>query len=302
MALATRERIVVDGHTLRLTNLDKVLYPETGTTKAEVILYYSQIADRILPLLAGRAATRKRWPDGVGTETDPAPAFFTKSLDSGTPDWVSRATLVHSDEEKTYPIIDSTATLVLMAQYAALELHVPQWRVGPDGEQGRPDRLVLDLDPGPGVGLAECVHLAHQARALLDSIGLPTCPVTSGSKGLHLYAQLNGDLTSADASNLARELARGLEQANPDLATSQMKKSLRPGKVFVDWSQNNAAKTTICPYSLRGRPRPMVAAPRTWDELDADDLGQLDHHQVLDRLDQPEPLDCLESAPDDRRS
>lgn len=289
----SRERIEIDGHRLSLTNLDKVLYPETGTTKAEVILYYSRIADRILPLLAGRPATRKRWPDGVGTAADPVPAFFTKSLDSGTPDWVARVTLQHSDEAKTYPVIDSAATLVLMAQYAALELHVPQWRAGPQGEQRPPDRLVLDLDPGPGTGLAECVEIARQARALLDSIGLPTCPVTSGSKGLHLYARLNGDLTSADASALARELARGLEQANPDLVTSQMKKALRPGKVFVDWSQNNAAKTTICPYSLRGRPQPMVAAPRTWEELDADRVDQLDHQQVIARLDQPDPLDCV---------
>ncbi|GAB3764573.1 non-homologous end-joining DNA ligase [Microlunatus parietis] len=282
-------KIVVDGHPLRLTNLDKVLYPETGTTKGDVLAYYARVADRMLPLLAGRAVTRKRWPDGVGTAERPEPAFFTKSLDSGTPEWVTRTTLTHNEEPKTYPLIDSTATLLLMAQYAALELHVPQWRATTGGERGSPDRLVLDLDPGPGAGLAECIEIARQARHLLDSIGLSTCPVTSGSKGLHLYAHLNGDLTSADASNLARELARGLEKANPDLVTSQMRKSLRPGKVFVDWSQNNAAKTTICPYSLRGQPRPMVAAPRTWDELDTHP-DQLDGDQVLSRLDHEDPL------------
>ncbi|GAB3747065.1 ATP-dependent DNA ligase [Microlunatus parietis] len=292
--------VVIDGHQVRLTNLDKVLYPETGTTKGEVLLYYTEIADRILPQLASRPATRKRWPNGVGTERDPEIVFFTKNLDSGTPDWITRQGITHSDGVNNYPIIDSLASLTQMAQYAALELHVPQWRFDDKGKPGHPDRLVLDLDPGPGVGLAECAEVARQLRDLLAGIGLTAVPVTSGSKGMHLYATLAGDVTSDGASTLARELARALESTNPDLVTSQMKKSLRPGKVFVDWSQNNAAKTTICPYSLRGRPRPMVAAPRTWAELDDPDLDHLDYHQVLARLDQPDPLTEL-VPPEERK-
>ncbi len=290
MAKAQGGSVEVDGQQVRLTNLDKVLYPETGTTKGEVLLYYTEIADRILPQLADRPATRKRWPNGVGTERDPEIVFFTKNLDSGTPDWITRQGITHSDGVNLYPLIDSLASLTQMAQYAALELHVPQWRFGADGKPSPPDRLVLDLDPGPGVGLAECAEVALRIRDLLEGIGMTAVPVTSGSKGMHLYAPLDGEVTSDGASTLARELARTLEAADPGLVTSQMKKSLRPGKVFVDWSQNNASKTTICPYSLRGRSRPMVAAPRTWAELESDDLDHLDYHQVLARLSEPDPL------------
>src|SRR5699024_3537806 len=144
--------VEVDGRRLRMTNLDKVLYPQTGTTKADVARYYSEVAHVLLPHSAGRAVTRKRWVDGVGTARRPKDAFYSKALDAGTPSWVARADIAHTDRIGTYPVIDSPATLAWFAQIAALELHVPQWRFNAAGEPGNPDRLVLDLDPGPGVG------------------------------------------------------------------------------------------------------------------------------------------------------
>lgn len=273
----------VQGHRLRLTNLDKVLYPATGTTKGEVIDYYSRIAAVILPLLAGRPVTRKRWPDGVGDAEHPGMSFFTKDLERGAPEWLPRMPIEHSSGTKTYPLIGSQAALVWLGQVASLELHVPQWRFASDGSPANPDRLVLDLDPGPGVGLAECAEVARLVREILRGMSLESIPVTSGSKGIHLYAPLPGTLTSDGASNLARELARALEADHPDLVVSSMSKAVRAGKVFLDWSQNNGKKTTISPYSLRGREHPTVAAPRTWDELSEPDLRQLLFSEVLER-------------------
>src|SRR5690606_10023502 len=233
---------------------------------------------------------RKRWVDGVGTAADPAESFFTKQLEQGAPDWVRRMPIEHSEGAKDYPLADDVATLAWFAQIAALELHVPQWRFTHSGGRGRPDRLVLDLDPGPGVGLAECAEVARIARGILTGMGLEPMPVTSGSKGIHLYARLpttddgTGRQTSDEVSAVARELARLIEADHPDLATGTMAKSARGGKVFIDWSQNNAAKTTIAPYSLRGRARPWVAAPRTWDELDDPHLRHLEFTEVLERM------------------
>ncbi|MFK3678628.1 non-homologous end-joining DNA ligase [Microbacterium sp. NPDC090218] len=275
--------VQVDGRRLRVTNLDKVVYPETGTTKGEVIAYYSAIAPLILPLLDGRPVTRKRWVEGVGTADAPADAFFTKQLEPGAPDWIPRQAIQHSDGPKEYPLVEDVPTLVWLAQVAAIELHVPQWRFAPDGLPGRPDRLVLDLDPGPGVGLAQCAEVARFARVILTDMGLDPLPVTSGSKGIHLYAALPGEQTSDEISAVVKELARLIENDHPDLATSVMSKAVRGGRVFLDWSQNNGKKTTISPYSLRGRAQPWVAAPRTWDELDDADLAQLDIDEVLAR-------------------
>jgi bifunctional non-homologous end joining protein LigD len=275
--------VQVDGRRLRVTNLDKVVYPETGTTKGEIIAYYSAIAPLILPLLHGRPVTRKRWVEGVGTADAPADAFFTKQLEPGAPDWIPRQAIQHSDGPKEYPLVDDVPTLVWLAQVAAIELHVPQWRFAPDGRPGRPDRLVLDLDPGPGVGLAQCAEVARFARGLLTDMGLDPLPVTSGSKGIHLYAALPGEQTSDEISAVVKELARLIESDHPDLATSVMSKAVRGGRVFLYWSQNNGKKTTISPYSLRGRAQPWVAAPRTWDELDDPALAQLDLDEVLAR-------------------
>lgn len=290
--MAANEHLVrIDGRRLRVTNLEKVVYPETGTTKGEVIDYVSRIAPLLLPQLRGRPVTRKRWVDGVGTADAPAAAFFTKQLEPGAPEWIRRMPIAHAAGTKEYPLIDDVPALVWTAQVAALELHVPQWRFSPDGERGHPDRMVLDLDPGPGAGLAECAEVARLARDVLAGMGLDPVPVTSGSKGIHLYAQLPAGAggaprqTSDEVSAVAKELARLIEADHPDLATSTMSKAVRAGRVFIDWSQNNGSKTTIAPYSLRGRSRPRVAAPRTWEELDDPGLAQLEFWQVLERAD-----------------
>jgi len=272
---------------VRLSNLDKVLYPETGTTKGEVIDYYTRIAPVLLPHVRDRPVTRKRWPDGVGTAAEPAAPFFAKALEPGAPAWVRRHRIDHSSGAKEYPVVDDVATLVFLAQAAGLELHVPQWRFDRDGGPQNPDRLVLDLDPGPGAELADCAHVARWARTILRDMGLDPAPVTSGSKGIHLYARLDGEQSSDAVSAVARELARAIEADHPDLVVSQMSKALRPGKVFIDWSQNNGSKTTIAPYSLRGRAHPTVAAPRTWDELDDPGLRQLSFDEVLARTGDP---------------
>lgn len=278
------QTVNIDGHRLTLTHLDKVLYPESGTTKADVLGYYAAVADLLIAHASERPATRKRWVHGVGTSAHPAAAFFQKNLDESTPSWVSRRSIQHSDHVNEYPLVNNLATLTWLGQIAALEIHVPQWQFGRGGAPRNPDRLVLDLDPGDGVGLAECAEVARYARAILREMGLDPAPVTSGSKGIHLYAALDRHQTSAQVTDVAHELARALEADHPDLIVSAMSKALRPGKVFVDWSQNAAAKTTITPYSLRGRAHPFVAAPRSWGELKAPDLAQLDYREVLTRV------------------
>ncbi|UUT35491.1 non-homologous end-joining DNA ligase [Microbacterium elymi] len=287
--MGDEQLVQIGGRRLRLSRLDKVLYPATGTTKGEVIDYYTRIAPLLLPHITGRPVTRKRWPEGVDQ-----PPFFAKHLEAGAPEWVHRLPIRHSTGEKDYPLVDDLPTLVYLAQVASLELHVPQWRFAPDGGRGNPDRLVLDLDPGPGTGLAECAQVAFWARAILADMGLDPHPVTSGSKGIHLYAGLDQQQTSDQASAVARELARALEADHPDLVVSRMAKELRAGRVLLDWSQNNGSKTTIAPYSLRGRAHPTVAAPRTWEELAAPGLAQLEIAEVLERADRiGDPMGAL---------
>ena len=281
------QTVEIDGRRLRLSNLDKVLYPATGTTKGEVIDYYTRVAPLLIPHVAGRPVTRKRWPEGVDH-----PPFFAKALEQGAPAWLPRRPIAHSSGPKEYPLVEERAALVYLAQVASLELHVPQWRFDAGGERMNPDRLVLDLDPGPGVGLAECVEVARWCRAILADLGMEPFPVTSGSKGIHLYTHLDAVRTSDEISAFAKELARALEADHPDLVVSQMSKSLRPGRVFLDWSQNNGSKTTIAPYSLRGRDEPTVAVPRTWEELDDPGLRHLHLSEVLDRIgSMPDPAD-----------
>ncbi|BDV30952.1 ATP-dependent DNA ligase [Microbacterium terricola] len=279
--MAGEQVVRIEGRRVRLTNLEKVLYPATGTTKGEVIDYYSRIAGMLLPHLADRPVTRIRWPEGVDH-----PSFFAKDLERGAPDWVPRVPIDHSSGAKDYPLVTGLPTLVYLAQVASLELHVPQWRFDQRRERGNPDRIVLDLDPGPGTGLAECAQVARWARDILTGMGLDPVPVTSGSKGIHLYATLPGTQTSEQVTAVAHALARAIEADHPDLAVSQMAKVQRAGKVFIDWSQNNGSKTTISPYSLRGRERPTVAAPRTWDELDDPDLRHLLIDEVLARAEE----------------
>lgn len=271
---------------VRLTNADKVLYPATGTTKSEIFDYYTGIAEVMIPHIAGRAATRKRWPNGVDQSS-----FFEKQLADSAPEWLPRGSIAHKSGTTTYPIIDSVDGLAWIAQQAALEVHVPQWRFEAEwtrkGEQlspGPATRLVFDLDPGEGVTMAQLAKVARAVRDLIADIGLTTFPLTSGSKGLHLYSPLDKPVSSRGASTLAKRVAQQLETSMPKLVTSTMTKSVRAGKVFVDWSQNSGAKTTIAPYSLRGREQPTVAAPRTWDELDDTKLRQLRFDEVLERV------------------
>lgn len=273
------QTITVGGHRFRLTHPEKVLYPETGTTKADVIHYYVQIAPFMLPHVTGRPATRKRFVDGVD-----GPIFFEKNLPDSAPSWIHRTTIQHKTRRNSYVVIDDVATLAWLGQMAALELHVPQWQAGPHNVRRNPDRLVLDLDPGPGAALPECVAVAKRARKLLRELGLEAYPVTSGSKGIHLYAGLGREHDAEYINAFAKQFALALESELPDLVVTNQKKALRGGKVLVDWSQNNQAKTTIAPYSLRGRSLPTVAVPRTWRELDAPDLAQLTMDEVLDRM------------------
>ena len=258
----------IDGRTVKLSNLDKVLYPGNGFTKAEVLDYYARIARVLLPHLTGRPLTRKRWPNGTG-----APSFFEKNTPKGAPSWVRTVTLpvpgsTKNRDEIDFVIADETATLAWLANLAALELHVPQWQVDADGKAQPPDLLVLDLDPGPPATVVECCEVALAAREIVeDEIG-PLFAKVSGSKGMQLYARWPGDADEPDDSaGYAHALAERLEKQLPKLVVSRMTKTLRPGKVLVDWSQNNPAKTTIAPYSLRGREIPTVSAPITWDEV-----------------------------------
>ncbi|WNG92081.1 ATP-dependent DNA ligase [Mycobacterium sp. ITM-2016-00318] len=272
---------------VKLTNPDKVLYPATGTTKAEVFDYYINVAEAMIPHIAGRAVTRKRWPNGVDE-----PSFFEKQLASSAPDWLDRASITHKSGTTTYPIINTAEGLAWIAQQASLEVHVPQWRFvnswsregGAEQIPGLATRVVFDLDPGEGVTFRQLCEVAHEVRELITGIGLSTFPLTSGSKGVHLYVPLEKPISSHGASVLAKRIAVQLEKSMPKRVTATMTKSQRTGKVFVDWSQNNGNKTTIAPYSLRGRDEPTVAAPRTWDEVEDPDLRHLHFTEVLERL------------------
>jgi bifunctional non-homologous end joining protein LigD len=272
-------RVEVAGRKLRLTSLDKLLYPSTETTKGEVLSYYAQVADVLLPQLADRALTRVRWPHGVE-----GPSFFEKNLPSGAPSWLDSVDV----DGVRFPLVHDLADLTYLVNLNSIELHVHQWTVA-EGHPQPPNRMVIDLDPGQGAGLHECSRVALMVRDRLADVGLDTHPVTSGSKGMQLYAPLPGDLDSETVKDMAMQLAQELTKQHPELVVWKMTKSLRPGKVFLDWSQNTFHKTTVCPYSLRGKDTPTVAAPRTWDEVEAGAQGrkleQLMFDEVLDRLD-----------------
>jgi bifunctional non-homologous end joining protein LigD len=299
--VAEQEQFVeVGGRTLRLRNLDKVLYPSTGTTKGELLHYLTGVHEVLLPHLRDRPVTRKRWPDGVA-----GPTFFEKNVPRGAPSWLRSVTLpapgsTKDREEVTYPLIDDLAGVIWAANLAALELHVPQWRVGPRGGVKDPDLLVIDLDPGPPAGLVECAEVALAVRDRLARDGLDCLPVTSGGKGMQLYAGVSGKQDATTIRHYAHRLAEELERQMPRLVVSRMTKTLRSGKVLLDWSQNHSAKTTICPFSPRGRERPTVAAPRDWAELaEPDTLRQLEFDQVLERVQRDgDPLAALLPAPD----
>ncbi|MAS55479.1 non-homologous end-joining DNA ligase [Nocardioides sp.] len=285
-------RVDVEGRTLVIKNLAKVLYPRTGTTKGEVLDYYARIAPTMLVHLRDRAVTRIRWPHGVQDMS-----FFEKNAPAGTPSWVRTVrvptTGSRSAERKDgtldFPVVDDLATLTWLANLAAIELHVHQWRVGRNGRPRNADRIVVDLDPGEPAGLHECCQVALLVRDKLEERDLVGRPVLSGSKGLHLYATLPGRLPPEESTALAKEIAEELQAEHPRLVTATMTKARRRDKVFLDWSQNAGSKTTIAPYSLRGRERPYVAAPVSWDEVaeGAEDplgLEQMTFGEVLDRV------------------
>jgi bifunctional non-homologous end joining protein LigD len=257
--------VQVDGRTLTLTNLGKVLYPETGFTKAEVLDYYQRVAPVLLPHIADRPVTLKRYPEGVDGE-----AFFQKHVTAHRPDWI-RTVTVNSESSRargasvTYLLIQDLPTLIWAANLAGLELHVPMWRTPHVRE---PDLLVFDLDPGAPADIVSCCRVAEALRPLLEADGLAPLAKTSGGKGLQLYAAITG-VTSEEASEQAKAFAERIERDQPRLAVSRMTKALRTGKVLIDWSQNNGSKTTVAPYSLRARSHPTVSTPVTWDEVAA---------------------------------
>jgi bifunctional non-homologous end joining protein LigD len=280
--------VKVDGQELELSNLDKVLYPAYGFTKGEVIDYYSRIAPVLLPHLESRALTRIRFPNGVETK-----GFFEKNAPAGTPKWVRTSRLPAPGSsmdrgELDYIVVDKLPTLVWLANLAALELHTPQWKVNQRNRPLAPDLMVVDLDPGPPAGLAECAEVALLMRDRLAEDGLTAVPKTSGKKGMQLYCPIAGKQSAEEVSHYAKRVAAELERAHPKLVVSRMAKQLRGGKVFIDWSQNSAAKTTVTPYSLRAQPVPAVSTPLTWDEVEAGGLKAEDFTApvVLERVEE----------------
>jgi len=281
--MAERVTVEVDGRQLTLSNLDKVLYPSTGFTKGEVIDYYTRIAPVLLPHLADRPLTIKRYPNGVE-----GPFFFEKNAARGTPPWVRTVTLAVPGSTKNrdtidYVVVEELATLVWLANLAALELHVPQWHLPARARKARTDLVVFDLDPGEPAAISECCDVALALRELLSADGLAPVAKTSGSKGM----QVSAPVSVADPelpSRYAHAIAQRLETQRPDLVVSRMTKSLRAGKVLVDWSQNSPAKTTVAPYSLRARAEPTVSTPVTWGEVASGGVLRFTAAQVLERV------------------
>jgi len=268
----TRVAVDVDGRRLDLSNLDKLLYPEAGFTKAQVIDYYTRIAPVMLPHLADRPLTLHRFPNGTG-----AKGFYEKQCPDHRPDWVATAA-IHArgvgrfGERRRAPrdidfcLVQDRPTLVWLANLACLELHVLLARAA-DVQQ--PTAVVFDLDPGAPADVIDCARVSLLLREALDSLGLSALIKTSGSKGLQVYAPLNRPAGYEQTKPFARSLARLLEKAHPDLVVSRMKRELRAGKVYVDWQQNEDFKTTVCAYSLRARARPTASAPLRWEEVEA---------------------------------
>jgi bifunctional non-homologous end joining protein LigD len=253
--------VEVDGRELKLSNLDKVLYPEVGFTKGEVIDYYARIAPVLLTHCADRFVTRKRYPNGV----DEKP-FFEKNCPKHKPDWVGLNEYHGSDGDISFCSIDSVAAVVWLANLAALELHTSMSRVD---DFNTPTMVVFDLDPGEGVDVLGCAEVGLWLREIFEHLGLESVIKTSGSKGLQAYVPLNTKATHDEASDFAHGLAQLLESEHPDRVVSLQRRDLRGGKVLVDWSQNSRHKTTVCVYSLRARAHPTVSTPVTWDEVTA---------------------------------
>jgi len=266
---ARRVSVDVEGHELSLSNLDKVMYPETGFTKGQVIDYYTRVAPAVLPHLRDRPLTLKRYPNGVD-----GGHFYEKQCPSHRPDWVRSEPVVLSSKTIQFCVCDDLATLVWLANLADLELH-PSLSKVPEVE--RPTIMAFDLDPGPGAGLAECCEVALLLRDALGQLGLESFPKTSGSKGIQLYVPLNvADVDYHHGTKLlSNALARHLEAQHPKLIVSSQRKELRKNRVLIDWSQNDEHKTTVGVYSLRARERPTVSTPLMWEEVEERDADAL---------------------------
>jgi bifunctional non-homologous end joining protein LigD len=278
--------VEVDGRRLSLSNLDKVLYPKVGFTKGQVIDYYTRVAPVVLPHLHGRPLTLKRYPNGVEGQF-----FYEKNCPSHRPEWVPTKPIYsrRNKSEVNYCIVEERATLVWLANLADLELH-PSLSLAE--EIKRPTAMAFDLDPGAPATIVECAQVALWLREVFGALGLELYPKTSGSKGMQVYVPLNTDVTYDDTKPFARGIAQMLEKQHKELVVSQMKKELRRGKVFVDWSQNDEHKTTVCVYSLRAKERPTASTPLTWDEVEEihesgdPESAVFDSDDVLERVEE----------------
>jgi bifunctional non-homologous end joining protein LigD len=285
--VAETRQVEVEGKELRLTNLDKVLYPEAGFSKGEMVDYYAKVAPAMVPHLSGRAVTLRRFPEGVD---DLDAAFFEKRCPKHRPKWVKTARVEAGPHagKIDFCVCDSLPTLIWMAQLAAIELH-PSLSLSRAPK--RPTVLAFDLDPGPPADVVDCCRVALRLREMFSHFGVESFPKTSGSKGLQIYVPLNSKKVSYDVTKpFAKAIAQLLEKQTPDEVVSKMKKVEREGKVFVDWSQNHQRKTTIAVYSLRARERPTVSTPVSWEEVEAaadsgDSSGLVfEAADVLDRI------------------
>ena len=284
--MRTTVAVEVDGRRLELSNLDKVLYPAVGFTKGQVIDYYRRAAPVLLPHLSGRPLTLKRYPNGVDE-----PYFYEKECPRHRPEWVKTAGIWSESSKRqiNYCLVEDLPTLIWAANLADLELHPSLSRAG---EIGCPTMVIFDLDPGAPATIVECARVALALRELLLPLGLAAFPKTSGSKGIQVCVPLNTPTSYAQTKPFARALAELLQRREPGLVVANMAKSLRPGKVLVDWSQNDAGKTTVCVYSLRARERPTVSMPVTWEEVERGDAEVLSFSssEALERIEQAADL------------
>jgi bifunctional non-homologous end joining protein LigD len=262
-----RVTVTIEERELSLSNLAKPMYPSTGFTKGELLDYYVKVAPVMLPHLQGRPLTVKRFPNGVE-----APGFIEKNVPKHAPAWIRTVVLdrkAKGADTNEYAVIDDLPALVFFANLAAIELHTPMWRLDRSGRPSNPDVIVFDLDPGDPATIVQCCEVALSLREHLAGDGIALVAKTSGSKGLQLYGAIaQGHLEGEGVNAWAHEVALAVEAAQPQLVVSRMTKALRTGKILIDWSQNNPAKTTITPYSLRALPSPSVSTPVTWDEVE----------------------------------
>ena len=285
--MAKAQQVEVDGKELKLTNLDKVLYPKTGFTKGEMVDYYAKVAPVLVPHLSGRAVTLRRFPEGV---EDLDAAFYEKRCPKHRPQWVKTAKVQAGPRAGVieFCVCDSLPTLIWMAQLAAIELHPS---LSKSRAPKRPTSLVFDLDPGPPADVVDCSRVALRLREVLDQLGLHSFAKTSGSKGMQLYVPLNSKTSYEETRPFGQALGQIVANQDPENILAKMgKKTDRSGKVFIDWYQNNERKTTISVYSLRARERPTCSTPITWEEVEqAADSGKGDHlvfetNDVLERI------------------